>query len=201
MSRIVAPGSWPAAAAPGTFAPPQLGRALQEPAGRRDGLQCSGEQGMQWVLKRNCSLAPRHVLGVYAALCVLSIVIGLGFLWAGLPAVLPFASVELLAVGAALWVYARHAADREEITLSRGELRVEHHCGRRIDPAQFHAEWLRIVPAHCGVSLVELTGQGQRIRVGRYLRPEFRPALAHELRMALRRERARTAHQELQSEQ
>lgn len=201
MSLIAAPGSWPAAAASGTFVPPRLGRALQVPQGHCEGLQSSGEQGTQWALKRNCSLAPRHMLGVYAALCLLSIVIGLGFLWVGLPAVLPFAGVELLGVAAAFWVYARHAADREEITLSGGELRVEHHCGRRIDQARFRVEWLRIEPARCDASLVELRGQRQRMHVGRYLRPELRPALAHELRMALRHERARAAHQELQWEQ
>jgi len=201
MSLIVAPGSWPAAAASGTSTPSRLVRAMQEPQGHGEGLQCIGEQGVQWVLKRNCSLAPRHVLGVYAALCALSIVIGLGFLLVGLPGVLPFAGVELVAVGAAFWVYARHAADREEIILSHGELRVEHHCGRRLDQARFRVEWLRIEPPRSDASLVELTGQGRRIRVGRYLRPEFRPALAHELRMALSHERARTAHQELQWEQ
>lgn len=174
---------------------------MQEPRSQGEGLPCIGEQGMQWALKRNCSLAPRHLLGVYAVLFALSIVIGLGFLLVGLPAVLPFAGVELVAVGAAFWVYARHAADREEIILSHGELRVEHHCGRRVDQARFRVEWLRIESPRSDASLVELTGQGRRIRVGRYLRPEFRPALAHELRMALSHERARTAHQELQWEQ
>jgi len=181
--------------------PARLGRVLQHPYSAGDGLRGNGEQGMRWVLKRNCSLSPGQLLAVYLALCVLSMAIGLGFLSVGAPAVLPFAGVELLAVGAAFWVYARHAADREEITLHRGELRVEHHYGRRIDQARFRVEWLRIEPARCDASLVELTGQGQRICVGRYLRPEFRPALVHELRVALRHERARAAHQELLWEQ
>ena len=40
-------------------------------------------------------------------------------------------------------------------------------------------------------SLVELSGQGQRVRIGRFLRPEMRAAFAQELRLALRT--ARTA--------
>ena len=156
---------------------------------------------MLWALKRNCSISPRQLFGVYLALCALSIIIGLGFLSMGLPAVLPFAGIELLAVGAAFWAYARHATDREEITLDHGELRVEHHCGQRIDPARFRAEWLCVESAHSDASLVALTGQNTRICVGRYLRPEVRPALAHELRVALRHECARSAHQELQWEQ
>jgi uncharacterized membrane protein len=35
-------------------------------------------------------------------------------------------------------------------------------------------------------SLVEVTGEGQRACVGRYLRPEWRTQLAQELRLALR---------------
>lgn len=193
MSLIAAPGSWPAAAAPSTLLPSRLGRVLHGPQGH-----C---QGMHWALKRNCSLSPRQSVAVYLALCLVSMVIGLGFLWLGVPAVLPFAGVEWLALGVAFWAYTRHAADREEITVDRGELRVEHHCGRRVDTARFRAEWLRIEPPRCDAALVELTGQSQRIGVGRYLRPELRPALAHELRLALRHDRERTAHEALQWEQ
>jgi uncharacterized membrane protein len=50
-------------------------------------------------------------------------------------------------------------------------------------------------------SLVEITGQGHRMRVGRYLRPELRMALARELRQAVRMECARPAVQETQLEQ
>jgi uncharacterized membrane protein len=156
---------------------------------------------MRWSLKRNCSLSPRQLLGVYAALCALSIGIGLGFLSIGVPAILPFAGIELSLVGLAFWVYARHAADREDITLERGELRVEHHCGPHIEQVRFAAEWVRVEPAHGDTSLIELTGQGQRMRVGRYLRPEMRMTLARELRLALRGEHARSSYEELQLEQ
>jgi uncharacterized membrane protein len=50
-----------------------------------------------------------------------------------------------------------------------------------------------VEPACDDDSLVELSGQGRRMRVGRYLRPELRPALARELRHALNRECMRPA--------
>ena len=40
-----------------------------------------------------------------------------------------FTGLELLAVGFALLVVARHAGDRETIVLSGGELSVEQHVG------------------------------------------------------------------------
>jgi uncharacterized membrane protein len=48
------------------------------------------------------------------------------------------------------------------------------------------AAWVRVEPRHGEGSLVELSGDGQQSFVGRYLRPELRTPLAHELRAALR---------------
>ena len=100
---------------------------------------------------------------------------------------MPFAWLEVLAVGAALLVYARHAADSECIRLQGGMLTVEHACGRHTDRVEFRPDWVRVEPEHGDGSLIELSGQGQRIVVGRFVRPELRRQLADELRWALRR--------------
>jgi uncharacterized membrane protein len=105
----------------------------------------------------------------------------------GATLVLAFAGLELLAVGIALLVFARHAADRETLTLVGRSLQVEQCYGRRTDRTDFSADWLTVEPAAGQGSLVELSGRGQRVRVGRYLRPELRGAFARELRQALRR--------------
>ena len=147
----------------------------------------AGEHSVQWLLKRNCSTTPRQMMGFYASLCLLSLAIG-GFFWTqGATLVMPFASIEILAVGAALLVYARHATDSERIRLRPGRLTVEHVSGRRIERAEFAPAWVRVEPRHGERSLIELSGQGQRIAVGRFVRPELRRQLADELRWALRR--------------
>ena len=145
-----------------------------------------GGPGLRWVLRRNCSLAPRQVLAAYSMLCAVSFLIAGGFAWMGATPVLYFAGIEMALVGLALILYARHATDHETITLKNSMLSVEHHCGARVDRAEFRADWLRIEPAQAQGSLLELSGAGQRTLVGRYLRPEWRQALAHELRQALR---------------
>jgi uncharacterized membrane protein len=151
---------------------------------QRDGAAL---QALQWRMARQGSFAGGQLLLVYLALCALSLGIGVAFWSFGASAVLPLAGVELLLLGAALWVCTRHAGDAETITLAARELRIEHQCGRGLETAAFRAEWVRVEPAHGEGSLVEVTGQGQRVRVGRYLRPELRMALARELRLALRR--------------
>jgi uncharacterized membrane protein len=157
----------------------RFGALLPSPA--RD-----GRLALQWVLRRNCSLTPRQLFGAYLLLCCVSLVVGAAFSWWGATPVLAFAGVELLLVGAALLVYARHAADRETITLDGPALRVEHHCGRQVRATEFRSAWVRVEPRHGEGSLVELSGEGQQARVGRYLRPELRAPLADELRRALR---------------
>jgi uncharacterized membrane protein len=90
-------------------------------------------------------------------------------------------------VGVALLVFARHAGDRETLTLDGRLMRVEQQIGPRLQCTQFAAEWLAVEPAGGQGSLVALSGEGRSVQVGRFLRPELRSAFARELRLALRR--------------
>lgn len=183
MTATFAPSPWTPGPGPGhnTAGGWRFGREVQLPA--NGGLR----PALQWVLKRNCSITPRQLGAVYLSLCALALAISAGFWWQGAPVVSAFASVELLCVGVALFVYARHAGDREVLTLAGRSLAVEQRDGRRTARADFDAEWLHVEPAAGQGSLVELSGRGQQVRVGRFLRPEVRGAFAQELRRALRR--------------
>jgi len=145
---------------------------------------------VQWVLRRNCSITPRQLGSVYASLCGFSLLIAAGFAYSGAPAVLAFAGLELLMVGLALLIYARHARDGDTLTLAGQALSVEQALGPRTRRTEFRAEWVSVEPSHGEGSLVELSGQGQRVCVARFVRPEMRSALAQELRFALRSARA-----------
>jgi len=148
----------------------------------------NGDDGsLQWLLRRNRSMTPAQLVVFYVALCVFPVVIAGAFWLHGAPLVLPFASVELLALAAALLLYARHAGDREQMVLAPGRLTVECTLGHHTDHVEFVPAWVRVEPAHGDHSLIELSGQGKRIAVGRFVRPELRRALADELRAALRR--------------
>lgn len=147
----------------------------------------SGERSVQWSLKRNCSISPRQMLIFFGSVCTLSLGIGVFFWVQGAPLVMPFASLELVAVGIALLLYARHATDNEHIQLEAGRLIVEYAFGASVERVEFEPAWVRVEPEHGDRSLIELSGQGRRISVGRFVRPELRRQLAEELRWALRR--------------
>jgi uncharacterized membrane protein len=143
-------------------------------------------QNIHWFLRRNCSVSPVQLGWVYLSLCMLSMAIS-GFFWfQGATMVLPFAWLELAAVGIAFLAYARHATDGERISLQGRQLVVELESAGHLQRAEFHRDRVRVEPVRGDRSLIELSQQGRSVNVGRFVRPELRPALAREIRQALR---------------
>ena len=145
-----------------------------------------GFSSVQWLLKRNCSTTPSQLGWLFASLCVVSLGIATFFWIQGARLIMPFAWLELTAVGFSFIVYARHARDGEKIVLEGTQLVVELETAGRTRRAEFNREWVRIEPKSRDGSLIEVSCQGRSVQVGRHLRPELRPALAREIRFALR---------------
>ena len=72
----------------------------------------------------NCSISPAGFLGVLASLAAVTLAIGIGFALLGAWLVLPFAGLEVLALGAAFVVYARRFSDGQEKLSRFGERRT-----------------------------------------------------------------------------
>ena len=144
------------------------------------------DQSIHWQLRRNCSLTPTQLGWFYLSLCVFSLGIGLFFWFLGATLVLAFAGLEIALVGVAFLIYARHATDGEKILIQGGRLVVECESAGRLERAEFARQWVRVEPKSGDHSLIELSGQGRSIEVGRFVRPEMRQVLAQEIRKALR---------------
>jgi uncharacterized membrane protein len=158
-------------------------------AGAASGSGVRG-QVVEWLLRRNNSISPAQMGVMYASLCVVSLAIGLAFWAHGATMVLPFAGIELLLVGTAFLIHARHATDGERILLADRALVVELEQAGRRSRQEFPRDWVRVEPQAGDGSLIELSAQGRRVNIGRYVRPELRPELAREIRQALRGESA-----------
>jgi uncharacterized membrane protein len=141
---------------------------------------------IHWQLRRNCSVTPAQLGWLYLSLCILSLGIGLFFWLQGATLVLAFAGLEITLVGLAFLAYARHATDGEWISLQGASLVVECESAGRRERAEFSRQWVRVEPKSDDHSLIELSGQGRSIEVGRFVRPELRQVLAREIRRALR---------------
>lgn len=144
------------------------------------------EQGVEWSLKRNCSVTPAQLGWLYASICVVSLGVA-GFFWSqGATLVLPFAVLELIAVAVAFLAYARHATDGDRISLLEGRLVVEQETAGQTKRCEFAREWVRVEPQDDDDQMIEVRGGGQSVRVGRFLRSDLRPVVAREIRQALR---------------
>ena len=142
-----------------------------------------GNAGFSLILKRNCSISPAGLAGVFGALAAVALAIGGAFAVAGAWLVLPFAGLEIAALAAAYLAYARRAADYERIELSAGRLTVEVAEAQTMSRYEIQARLARV-----GVEqgLVVLRGAGEELRLGRHLDAERRAEFAAELQKRLR---------------
>lgn len=152
---------------------------------RHPWIHVASSQQQEWLLKRNCSLAPRQLAVIFGSLAAVSLAIAGAFAARGAWMVLPFALVEVLALGAAFLVYARHAADYERIVLCRDCLLVETCRATRVRREQCVPAFARVEYAGSRRELVGLVAAGRRIEVGRYVPESDRAGLARQLRMQL----------------
>lgn len=139
--------------------------------------------GFSLTLKRNCSISPTGLACVFAALAVAVLAIGTGFALAGAWLILPFAGLEVLLLGGAFVLQARHAADYERIALERGQLRVEMAEGARLARYELDARRVRV---EVDGTHVVLHGARQALELGRHLDEESRIAFGAELKRRLR---------------
>ena len=139
--------------------------------------------GFSLTLKRNCSISPAGLAGVFAALGAAVLAIGVGFALFGAWLILPFAGLEVLLLAGAFLLQARHAADYERIVLRRGKQRVEVADGARVARLEVDAGSARV---DVRGGLVVLRGAGQELALGRHLDEQSRMRFGAELRKRLR---------------
>jgi uncharacterized membrane protein len=140
------------------------------------------------LIKRNCSISPAGLFRVFALLALATLGIGAGFAAAGAWLVMPFAGLEVLALGLAFLINGRHAADYERIELARGRLTVEVAQGPRTARYEQDARAVRVAlegDANFD-SRVRLRGAGGDLELGRHLDAQARVDFAAELAKRLR---------------
>jgi len=142
-----------------------------------------GNTGFSLILKRNCSISPAGLAGVFAALACVAVAIGAGFALVGAWLVLPFAGLEVLLLGSAFVAYARRAADYERIELDSGRLTVE--VGQAQKTSRYEMDACR-ARVRLEEERVLLSGAREQLELGRHLDAESRARFAAELQKRLR---------------
>jgi uncharacterized membrane protein len=142
-----------------------------------------GNAGFSLILKRNCSISPAGLAGVFGALAAVILAIGAAFAFAGAWLVLPFAGLEIAALMVAYLAYARRAADYERIELAAGRLTVEVAEAHRKSRHEMDARRARVYVENDSVVLY---GGGQELQLGRHLDAQRRAEFAARLQERLR---------------
>jgi len=142
-----------------------------------------GNAGFSLILKRNCSLSPAGLAGVFVALAAGVLAIGVAFAVAGAWLVLPFAGLEIAALIAAYLAYARRAADYERIELAAGRLTVEVTEAQKISRYEMEVRRARVCLEE---DEVVLHGAGEELQLGRHLDAARRAEFAAQLQKRLR---------------
>ncbi|WP_374340618.1 DUF2244 domain-containing protein [Methyloversatilis sp.] len=142
------------------------------------------------VVRRNCSLSPRALLTFFLVTAGLSLSIALAWAAVGAWWVLPFAGVELGALGIAFIVFGRRVGDFERIHLDRDALIVEVCEKDCVSRHEFVPAWARVETRRVGFgSEVVVRCRDRQVVVGRYLDEGGRASLARELSSRLKERR------------
>lgn len=155
-------------------------------------LQAAHGGNRTFVIAPNRSMTWKELLLAYCIIAVVSLAIA-GYFWIqGLTLVLPFSGLELLALGAALYITAWRGGAQEVVTITDDSVSVE--TGRS-GPARRHdfkRYWTRVVLqrpwAAWHPSKLLLRSHGREVEVGRFLNEEERRGLAEILQSAIHKE-------------
>jgi uncharacterized membrane protein len=140
-----------------------------------------------WLMKRNCSVSPRQFVWFYISLALFSSAIALSLVMRGAWPVLPFTGIEVLVVGIAFVIHARHAVDYERIRLFPNRLVIEQMCAERLTRFEFNPRWVRIEQGASFRDAIKLVSRGQTVALGQHLAHYRRAQFAKELRALLMR--------------
>jgi uncharacterized membrane protein len=128
------------------------------------------------VLRPNASLSPRQALLAFAAVAGVSLAIAIGLTLMGFWPVLPFAGLEIAALGAAFWVSVRRNEYREVLDFCPETVRIQFGSSRALGlqaSIDWQRAWVRVelkpgATTHAPTRL-QLRCMAQSITLGRCL--------------------------------
>lgn len=136
-------------------------------------------------LTPNCSLTPRSALVFYLGIVAVSLTVAAGFAIVGYWPILPFAGLELLALGAALRWSLRDGMQRELIRVDAHHVRLRQLRRHEEREYQFARPWTKVELVTDSRALwprrLLLSSHGRAVEIGRFLTEEERESLSRRL--------------------
>lgn len=144
----------------------------------------------RFIIRPNCSLPWRDAVRFYAGMVVVSFSIAIAFAWHGAWLILPFAGLEMLVLGIALYVVARRSSSWQEISIKADRIQVIEHDSRRLQEQSFQRAWAQVIHEDAAnknhPSRLSIRSHGRSVEVGACLNEKEKCDLAEQLGRAVR---------------
>lgn len=151
-----------------------------------DGLDCPH----RFLIRPNCPVLWRDVVRFYTGIVIVSLSIAAGFAAKGAWLILPFAGLEMLALGIAFYIVARRSASWQEIAIEADSILViDGSAEKQKTKLSFRRAWVRVELEDAVVkghpSRLTIGSHGRNVEIGSCLNEEEKQALAVQLRRAV----------------
>lgn len=148
-----------------------------------------GDVQYRFILRPNRSLSWQGARIFFYSLCLISMFIAVGLTWLGFWLVLPFAGLEMLALGGGLYVVSQRCHQCEVISITAEAICIEKGRNRLEQQWLLERIWARVVLEHCPrhwyPSRLLICSHGRTVEIGKFLNENERLGLARELHRSL----------------
>lgn len=134
----------------------------------------------RWLLRRRSVLSHRQLKQLFVALCVPSLTVAAGFLWAGYWYILGFSVLELSVVALCLRHHARHAGDYDRIDITPTTITIEQRRALTTRRIKLDTQSAHVATHKHNFSL-HITDSKAHITLGEFLPPSQRHQLSTDL--------------------
>lgn len=144
----------------------------------------------RFLIRPNCSLRWSDVVRFYLGMVAVSFGIAIACALQGAWLVLPFAGLEMLALGAALYVVARRAQRWQVVSVHGDCVEITQFGSTQEPPQVFQRAWARVHLQPAAIqghpSRLTIGSHGRRVEIGGCLSEDDKKYLARELGLAVR---------------
>ena len=137
----------------------------------------------------NRAMLWQHIMMIYLLVSGVTISIAFGFFTQGLTLILPFAGLELLALGVVLYISAWRSNIKEVVNVTEEKIRIE--IGRNGPEKTYELDktWAKVVLERSWnnwyPSRLLLRSHGRQIEIGKFLNEQERQCLGAELKKVI----------------
>lgn len=134
------------------------------------------------IIEPNRPMSWQTLVLLYLLMVFVSLVIGLAYFHIGLTLVLPFCGLEMLALGAALYVTSWRGSIREVVTVDEKSVAVESGRDKPTQRYEFQRPWTQVILERPSISWhpsrLLIRSHGRQVEIGTFLNEEERRGLA-----------------------